>query len=29
VMNGAMEAIIVSCIEADEESRLADLGSDQ
>jgi peptide chain release factor 1 len=29
VMNGAMEPIIVSCIEADEESRLADLGSDQ
>jgi len=29
VMNGAMEAIIVSCIEADEESRLAELGSEQ
>jgi len=28
VMNGAMEPIIRSCIEADEEARLADLGSD-
>ncbi|MGV8884132.1 MAG: peptide chain release factor 1 [Microbacteriaceae bacterium] len=28
VMNGAMEPIIVSCIEADEEARLADLGSE-
>jgi len=28
VMNGAMEPIIRSCIEADEESRLADLGQD-
>ncbi|MEP6477779.1 MAG: peptide chain release factor 1 [Rhodoglobus sp.] len=28
VMNGALEPVIQSCIEADEESRLADLGSD-
>ncbi|MGV8969489.1 MAG: peptide chain release factor 1 [Microbacteriaceae bacterium] len=28
VMNGAMEPIIRSCIEADEEARLADLGQD-
>ncbi len=28
VMNGAMEPIIRSCIEADEESRLAELGQD-
>jgi peptide chain release factor 1 len=28
VMNGAMEPIILSCIAADEESRLADLGSE-
>jgi peptide chain release factor 1 len=28
VMNGAMEPIILSCIEADEESRLADIGQD-
>ncbi len=28
VMNGALEPVILSCIEADEEARLADLGSD-
>jgi len=28
VMNGAMEPIIQSCITADEEARLADLGND-
>jgi peptide chain release factor 1 len=28
VMNGAMEPIIRSCIEADEEARLADIGQD-
>jgi peptide chain release factor 1 len=28
VMNGALEPVIQSCIEADEEARLADLGSD-
>ena len=27
VMNGALEPVIQSCIEADEEARLADLGS--
>ena len=26
VMNGALEAVVVSCIQADEEARLADLG---
>ena len=28
VMNGALEPVILSCIEADEEARLADLGAD-
>ena len=28
VMNGALEPVIVSCIQADEEARLADIGSD-
>ena len=26
VMNGALEAVVISCIQADEEARLADLG---
>ncbi|MBU4465914.1 MAG: peptide chain release factor 1 [Actinobacteria bacterium] len=29
VMNGALEPVVQSCIEADEEARLADLGSEQ
>jgi peptide chain release factor 1 len=29
VMNGALEPVVQSCIEADEEARLADLGSEE
>ncbi len=29
VMNGALEPVVLSCIEADEEARLADLGSEE
>jgi peptide chain release factor 1 len=28
VMNGALEPVIASCIEFDEEARLADVGDD-